>query len=207
MSASHASIPGSKESYGYGLEIGDWRGVRILHHGGSRAGYGSEIRMDPRERVGVIVQTNRTGGTLPETMERAFEMLVPLGSQESVKKKSVVPLSSEDLEQNAGNFQNGDERIEIVARDRQLYLKRPGASEVQMLKTATRNTALREAADPSSCYAAAMPGRSSCRPGSALTRECISYSAVFEEDVRILVGTALRFRSLRELTERLEGRL
>jgi CubicO group peptidase (beta-lactamase class C family) len=134
MSASHASIPGSKESYGYGLEIGDWRGVRILHHGGSRAGYGSEIRMDPRERVGVIVQTNRTGGTLPETMERAFEMLVPLGSQESVKKKSVVPLSSEDLEQNAGNFQNGDERIEIVARDRQLYLKRPGASEVQMLK-------------------------------------------------------------------------
>lgn len=133
LSTPHAAIPGSTRSYGYGLEIRDWRGIHIVEHGGSRAGYGSEIRMAPAERVAVIVQTNRSGGTLPETTDKAFEILVRLGPVEKATKFA-VPMTDEDFKRNAGTFQNGQERIEIVARDNRLYLKSGSAPETAMIK-------------------------------------------------------------------------
>jgi CubicO group peptidase (beta-lactamase class C family) len=133
MSAPHAAIPGSTQSYGYGLEIGEWRGVHLVRHSGSRAGYGSEIRMAPGQRVAVIVQTNRSGATLPETADKAMEMLLPLGPAESTKK-AALPLTGEDLQRNAGRFRNGDERIEILAREQRLYLKRGAAAAAAMIK-------------------------------------------------------------------------
>jgi len=133
MSASHAAIPGSRQSYGYGLDIGDWRGVHVVQHAGSRAGYGSDIRMIPAERVAVIVQTNKSGATLPQTTAKALEMLVSLGPAESTKR-TAQPLTSDDLTRNAGTFRNGDERIEIVARENKLYMKQGAAAEVAMVK-------------------------------------------------------------------------
>jgi CubicO group peptidase (beta-lactamase class C family) len=133
LSAPHAAIPGSTVSYGYGLEIGEWRGIHIVDHAGSRAGYGSEIRMAPVERVAVIVQTNRSGATLPQTRDKAFELLVRLGPSETAKK-SALPVTDEDLKRNAGTFRNGDERIEIIARENRLYLKRGAAPETPMIK-------------------------------------------------------------------------
>jgi CubicO group peptidase (beta-lactamase class C family) len=133
MSSPHAPIPGSTRSYGYGLEIGEWRGIHIVQHAGSRAGYGSDIRMAPADRVAVIVQTNRTGATLPQTEEKALEMLVRLGPKEN-PKKSAQPLTAEDLQRNSGVFRNGAERIEIVARENQLFLKRGPAPEARLIK-------------------------------------------------------------------------
>jgi CubicO group peptidase (beta-lactamase class C family) len=145
MSTPHAAIPGSKQSYGYGLEIGDWRGVHVVQHNGSRAGYGSEIRMVPAERVAVIVQTNRTGATLPQTTVKALEMLLTLGPVGGAIK-SAVPATGEDLARNAGIFRNGDQRIEIVARENRLYLKRGATPEVAMIKFGDTDYGLEKAA-------------------------------------------------------------
>jgi len=133
LASPHAAIPGSKMAYGYGLEVGEWRGVHVLQHGGSRAGYGSEIRMVPAERVAVIVQTNKSGGTLPETEEKALEMLVTLAPRESTARVA-QPIAAEDLTRNAGVYQNGEERIEIVAREGKLYMKRGTEREMAMVK-------------------------------------------------------------------------
>ena len=168
LSAPHAAIPGSTQSYGYGLEIGEWRGVHVVHHSGSRAGYGSEIRMAPKERVAVIVQTNRSGATLPETTDKALEMLLPLGPAESAKK-SAVPLTGEDLKRNAGTFRNGDERIEIIAREQRLYLKRGAAAETPMIKYGERITDWKRALRPSPWCAAATERRSTCTAASGLS--------------------------------------
>lgn len=146
LSTPHAAIPGSTRLYGYGLEIGDWRGIHVVQHSGSRAGYGSEIRMAPAERVAVIVQTNRSGATLPETADRAFEMLVRLGPRESTKK-ATLPLTDDDLKRNAGTFRNGEERIEVVARDNRLYLKLSAAPEMPMIKYGDADYGTERAAD------------------------------------------------------------
>ena len=133
MSTPHAVIPGSKQSYGYGLEVGEWRGIHMVQHGGSRAGYGSSIKMAPAERVAVIVQTNRSGATLPETEDKVFEMLLRPGPKET-PAKTVAPVTSEDLARNAGAYRNGDQRIEIAARNNRLFLKRGSAPEVALVK-------------------------------------------------------------------------
>jgi CubicO group peptidase (beta-lactamase class C family) len=133
MSTPHAAIPGSTQSYGYGLDIGEWRGVHVVQHAGSRAGYGSDIRMIPAERVAVIVQANKSGATLPQTTAKALEMLVSLGPAESTKR-TAQPVTSEDLTRHAGMFRNGAETIEIVAREDKLFMKRGAAAEVAMVK-------------------------------------------------------------------------
>ena len=53
MSAPHAEIPGWDQHYGYGLMLSTSRGMRWVEHGGSRAGYGSTIRMAPDREVRV----------------------------------------------------------------------------------------------------------------------------------------------------------
>jgi hypothetical protein len=60
------------------VNVGTWRGTRVWEHAGSRAGYGSSIRMAPEQRVGVVVLANRTGTSLPKTTTRALEMLLGL---------------------------------------------------------------------------------------------------------------------------------
>jgi CubicO group peptidase (beta-lactamase class C family) len=133
MSAPHAAIPGSTRSYGYGLEIGDWRGVHVVQHSGSRSGYGSDIRMIPAERAAVIVQTNKSGATLPDTAGKALEMLVTLAPQENVRRvrRDITAL---DLQRDPGTYRNGNERIEITAREGNLYIKRGNAPEEAMVK-------------------------------------------------------------------------
>ncbi|HEY6360899.1 MAG TPA: serine hydrolase, partial [Vicinamibacterales bacterium] len=61
LSTPRAKIPGDEGSYGYGLVVGKYRGVDVVSHGGSRAGYGSSIRMVPSKKFGVIAVANRSG--------------------------------------------------------------------------------------------------------------------------------------------------
>lgn len=133
MSTPHAAIPGGSDAYGYGLVLFDLRGVRMLGHDGSRQGYGSEIRMAPRERVAVIVQTNRSGATLPATAEKALEMLLPLGPKAN-EKKAKVAIGAQDVARDTGTYRNGDQQIEIIARENHLFIKRGRAPEREMIK-------------------------------------------------------------------------
>ncbi len=133
LSSPHARLPDSDVSYGYGLEIREVRGVAMVEHGGARSGYGSFIRMAPAARVGVIVLANRTGANLPDTVEKASELLLPLKPAAAPAPRSALPVSAEDLKRNAGVYQNGDQRLEIVARDSRLFVKR-GRSESELVK-------------------------------------------------------------------------
>jgi len=134
MSTPHAPIPGSRESYCYGLVSSDERGVHILAHSGSRMGYGSEIRMIPSERVAVIVQTNRSGATLPETADQALGLLVHLDPKPAANPKSALTLTAADLANLPGVYKNGDQQIEITARENKLFVKRGRAAETPLAK-------------------------------------------------------------------------
>ncbi len=124
MSAPHTEIPGGTQSYGYGLMMTEYRGVHLLQHGGSRTGYGSDIRMIPEQRVAVIVQTNRSGATLPATAEKALELVAHLAAKPVETSTKSMPVSAAEIKRIAGLYQNGEQRIEIVAHDNGLYVKR-----------------------------------------------------------------------------------
>ncbi len=123
LSTPHAHYPNSQDSYGYGLTLRDFRGVHLVEHSGSRMGYGSHIRMAPEQHIGIIVLTNRTGAELPATLEKASELMLPLQAKPAVPTKAALPVSEEDLRCNAGVYQNGDQRLEIVAEGGRLLLK------------------------------------------------------------------------------------
>jgi len=133
LSAPHARYPGSDESYGYGLSIREYRGVHVLEHGGSRMGYGSFIRMAPERRVAVIIETNRSGATLPATLDKAMELLLPLQERRTPALKSLA-VTPQDAARHAGVYRNGDQSIEIVGREGKLFLKRTNGGEVALVK-------------------------------------------------------------------------
>jgi CubicO group peptidase (beta-lactamase class C family) len=131
MSKEHAVVPAGG-SYGYGLVLTEFRGVHQVAHDGSRSGYRSAIRMIPAQHVAVIIQVNGAGAPLPDTSEKALEIVASLGPREQSEKKPVA-IKAADLARVAGTYQNGSKRFEILARDGKLYLKE-GGGEVELKK-------------------------------------------------------------------------
>lgn len=131
-----SKIPGSDSSYGYGLNLGVMHGVRVVQHGGSRSGYGSTIRMIPERQFGVIVLANRSGASLPRTVDRA--MLIELGLPADTRTTSpsepaakLPPLADAQLAAYAGVYSQGPRTMEVVAKDGRLYT-RTGGRETEL---------------------------------------------------------------------------
>jgi CubicO group peptidase (beta-lactamase class C family) len=136
MSTPHIAVPGgidTYQSYCYGLNSGEYRGVRFLEHNGERTGYGSLIRMIPERRVAVIVVTNQTGENLPQTAERALELATQLAPKAPDISEVAQRITQNDIARVTGNYQNGAGRLEIFERDHHLY-SRTGTKDVELIK-------------------------------------------------------------------------
>ncbi len=68
---------GEDASYGMGLEIDTHWGVSVMHHGGSLAGYKSDILAIPAANIGAVILTNGDYGglMLRPFMRRVLELL------------------------------------------------------------------------------------------------------------------------------------
>ena len=122
LSAPRAKIPGGNVSYGYGLQISNDRGLDIVSHGGSRAGYGSSIRMAPSKKLGVIAVANRTGIGLNASVAKAMEIALPLEPLTNSTRSQSGP-SSADMNAYVGRYSQGPRTIEVLLRDGKLFLK------------------------------------------------------------------------------------
>jgi hypothetical protein len=111
MSSPHAKIPGSDASYGYGLQMSTRRGVKWMEHSGSRAGYGSIIRMAPERKFAVIIVANRTGSSMPKLAEAASEQMLTL-APESKHESPTHPLTAEESKRYAGVYANSSAVIQ-----------------------------------------------------------------------------------------------
>jgi len=122
----YVQTPGTKDHYGYGLTVGEERGVRVLSHGGSRLGYGSTIRMAPDHKVAVIVLTNRSGSSLPRTAQRALEIALGLPAGPVTKLPEPQPPSEREIAELAGVYTNHRQTITLSMREGKLYGRRSG---------------------------------------------------------------------------------
>jgi len=112
MESPHARIPGSDAQYGYGLSLETRRGVPWAEHGGSRAGYGSLIRMAPARKFGVIILANRSGSSMPKLAEAICEQMLSL-KQEARKESQTHTLEEAELKRYAGVYVNGASRYKL----------------------------------------------------------------------------------------------
>lgn len=122
LSTPRAKMPGGDGAYGYGLQIATYRGVDLVSHGGSRAGYGSSIRMVPSKKFGVIAVANRTGIGLNATTEKAMEIALPLEPRRP-STSAASTLTAADMHAFAGTYSQGPRTMEVLIRDGRLLLK------------------------------------------------------------------------------------
>jgi len=127
-------VPSNPEHarYGYGLTTSTHRGVRIVQHGGSIDGFGASVRMLPDEKAAVVVLVNRSGGQLEKTSERALELtarLQPAASRPTAR----IAVDASELAKYAGVYTNPPARIELIARDGRLFVRR-GTTESEATK-------------------------------------------------------------------------
>jgi len=100
-----------KSSYGFGLEIGEYRGLRTIGHGGGDPGYGAYVVRYPDQRFAVAVLGNvdninalgLTRGVADIYLADVFA--APLASSATVTPPK-VSLSAEQLASKAGLYRN-----------------------------------------------------------------------------------------------------
>jgi CubicO group peptidase (beta-lactamase class C family) len=131
----YAPMPGDAEVYyGYGLLNFDLRGTRVLMHGGFSRGYGSMIQMFPEQGLAVIVQTNRSGQTLPRTRAKAIETFLKLQPEQPPKPKKPEAMSEAERVNFEGKYFNGPQTWEIIRKTGKLYFKTPDR-ELELTRT------------------------------------------------------------------------
>jgi hypothetical protein len=108
---------------GYGMRIGNERGVRIVEHAGGTTGFGSLLRMVPKERFAVIILANSTLAQLSKTTEKAMELMLPLQPKAAARNETALPLSAADISAYVGTYLNGPLRFQISVKENRLLLK------------------------------------------------------------------------------------
>lgn len=133
MTKPRADIPGGEAKYGLGLNLSRVRGVDVVQHSGSRAGYGSLIRMVPERKFAVILLMNLTGGSLPKTADKAMELTLALDPRPAPKPKEEISLTEAERTKLTGLYRNGATAEMVSVRDGQLWIRRL-AGEARLVK-------------------------------------------------------------------------
>ena len=95
-------------SYGYGLMMRDYRGARLVEHGGTMAGFASDFLMAPAQRVAIIVLANRSAH-LMKTVEKALEVMLQLAPKPP--EPEPLKFTDREIEEYAGRYaQNSNSR-------------------------------------------------------------------------------------------------
>ncbi len=159
LAGRYTTMPGDPNVfYGYGLLSFEERGVRVVMHGGFSRGYGSMIQIAPEHRFSVIVQTNKSGETLPKTRAKAMELFLPLKPAPAEEKKTALDLSAAEATAFAGQYRNGPQTWEIINREGKLYLKQEG-QELALTKSSRYRLSYGDALENDLVFVAGPNGR------------------------------------------------
>jgi hypothetical protein len=117
---------GSSTGYGYGWGVSEWRGKRIISHGGGIPGFVTHAMWLPDEQLFIAVLGNRDGGD-PNPEMLAFEAMgVALGMP---LYPAAVPLSEAKAKEYAGVYKVDESNRRIITVDgAQVKSQRTGSS-------------------------------------------------------------------------------
>jgi CubicO group peptidase (beta-lactamase class C family) len=106
-------------SYGFGLEIGDYRGLRMIGHGGGDPGYGAYVAHFPDQQFAVAVLGNFDDFDPAILIQRVADIYLAdtfrtLSTNAATSTPAIVSLSAEQLASKAGLYR--DPSSEIVGR-------------------------------------------------------------------------------------------
>jgi CubicO group peptidase (beta-lactamase class C family) len=126
---------GATVSYGLGWFLRDWRGHKVVEHGGNIDGFNAQVAMMPDQRLGFVMLTNVSASPLPaSTMQTVWSNLV--GDPDAPKQPppsaaaAAVPAAdpAAKIENEVGNylFAEAGFTVSVALKDGQLTMAVPG---------------------------------------------------------------------------------
>lgn len=112
--------------YSYGTLVYDYRGVRVLEGDSAWLGFSSRFRMVPEHRFAIIVLANSNVGGFHETVDKAFETVMPVKPRREVKPKPAIKMDEAESMKYVGQYFNPPDEIEIALNNGQLVFKQIG---------------------------------------------------------------------------------
>jgi len=143
---------GETINYAGGLDIADYRGVKTVSHGGSWAGYRSELLRFPEQRFSVICLCNLASMTPEELARRVADIYLeaefqgkpipPCEEENSESTPETVSITPEHARQYAGIYTSAELATEYVlsAQEGQLKLQRNRFAPLESLQAIAPNT-------------------------------------------------------------------
>lgn len=119
---------GGSLSYGLGWFLRDWRGHRVVEHGGNIDGFNALVALMPDQRLGFVMLSNVTGSPLGATaMEAVWSNLV--GAPEAKEQKAgAATETAVKVEEEVGSYllAEANMTLEVALKDGRLTLAVPG---------------------------------------------------------------------------------
>jgi len=112
--------PDGKMSYGLGWFLQDWKGKKVVQHGGNIDGFNSMVAMLPEEKLGFVMLTNVSGSSLGNELMG----MVWSGILEETNSNPLT--DDEKKEVGKYNFEQAGFAIEVTIEDGKLVAKVPG---------------------------------------------------------------------------------
>lgn len=139
---------GEKLDYAFGLLIGDYKGLKIISHGGSFVGFRAEMIRFPVQKFSVILLANLSS-IRPWNLARlvADIYLADQFAEEETEvgvasggRTNFIQLSEEKLKEKTGTFRNPvTGRIwKVLFQDEKLFVKTQGGLQFQIVPTGER---------------------------------------------------------------------
>jgi CubicO group peptidase (beta-lactamase class C family) len=133
---------GQRLEYAFGLQIKEYRGLRVVEHGGSLGGYRAELIRFPDLRFSVIILSN-LNSINPARLSRQvadiylagkFTEEKPEPKRRSAERTKKLGLPREKLVEYTGDFFSQEIRagFQVIQENGKLYLKRPDETELPM---------------------------------------------------------------------------
>ncbi len=132
------------EDYGLGWFLGQWRGHKIVHHGGNIDGFNAEVAMMPDQKLGFVLLTNVSYSAMGSSlMENVWNNLV--GDVPTVSSGATIDPQSE-----AGSYKmtQAGFNIEVAFRNGHLEMTVPNQPVYPLENLGGRKYRLSEPAPP-----------------------------------------------------------
>jgi CubicO group peptidase (beta-lactamase class C family) len=134
-----------KSAYGLGWFLQDWKGLKVVHHGGNIDGFNSLVAMIPEKKLGFVMLTNVSGSPLgSELMPIVWENI--LGNPDAPKTNETAT-SAPDKEVGKYRFEAAGFDIEVKMENGKLAAYVPGQPTYVLENIAGRKYKLNGAPD------------------------------------------------------------
>ncbi|MFQ5751872.1 MAG: serine hydrolase domain-containing protein, partial [bacterium] len=119
------AAPGQTHGFGLGFSISALAGHRQIGHGGAIYGFATQLYALPEEKLGVVVVTSMDAANtvMRRIANHALKSMLAVRAGQPVPKMQLTsPLEPELARRLDGTYQKGDNTVELVERDGQLFL-------------------------------------------------------------------------------------